>query len=374
MFFISQLPAFSKPKPDAELLNARLPKALERQGEWLIKHQKQEGDFVYEMEFGTGKLTDDNNIVRQAGALYALTQYQRASGNKEAINSIEKGISYFKSLTQEVTVGSAINYQNNILSNTNALLVLALVEYIEANDDVSEKHLEYLTNLSDYLVDTQDESGNYIYQTVDGTPVYSDYNNGESLNALIRAYRVTGNEVYLKSAELAADKFIQTYGKQEFNTSFFCWGVAGFYHLLEIKGDEKYWDFMKDYTDKYMVFTGEYYDAYILRQEGVQPNPKAFVYQEGVIHIVAAAKQKDPALYEELKNHTTRVLRYNLGYEINAPYSAFKSQSQELSGAICYTAACETTRVDMIQHSISAMYLYKTLITQNPQNDSTRLP
>ena len=344
-----------------ETTEQKFTASVKRQGAWFVRNQKPEGNFVYEQISATGQETDTNNIVRQAGALYGLGHVYRLSGDPSVLETFEQGLEYFKSLTSTPSAETAaITHEGATFTNTVALVVLGLSEYMDADEHFrTTDNLEYLVRLSNYLVSTQTSEGAYI-NSYDPEPSESDYNNGETMYALMRSYNLTQKEAYLSSAKRMGDYAIEHYGKnKELNKQFFSWSMAGFAYLYKVVPDERYWDYMKLTTDKYYQSLGNMYEGYFHDSKHYAPiQPGSSVFLEGIGHIGWIAKEKDPALYKKLRQHAKRVLENLLAYEINSPYGKYKSDDSRVSGGICSKDTCETTRIDFLQHNLSAMYFY----------------
>lgn len=343
-----------------ETTEQKFTASIKRQGAWFVRNQKPEGDFVYEQISATGEETETNNIVRQAGALYGLGHVYRLSNDPSVSETFEQGLEYFKTLTSTPSADmAAITHEDATYTNTVALVVLGLSEYMDADEKhKTTENLEYLVRLSNYLVSTQTPEGSYINEYV-STPSISDYNNGETMYALMRSYNLTQKEAYLMSVKRMADYAIAHYTKEKFNTQFFSWSMAGFAYLYKASPDERYWEYMRTTADRYYQALGELYEGYLRDSEHYAPIPPgSSVFFEGVDHIGWIAKEKDPALYQKLRQHAKRVLEHLLKYEINSPYGKYKSEDSRVSGAICAKDICETIRIDFLQHNLSAMYFY----------------
>ncbi|MEK7533072.1 MAG: hypothetical protein AAB542_01430 [Patescibacteria group bacterium] len=337
--------------------------SITRQGDWFVRNQTTAGDFVYERYAATGEVKEGNNIVRQAGALYGLAQLYSYTKDPAIAQTLEKGFGYFRTLTATPSAETnAITYNEETQTNTTALLVLALVEYLEADaQHKTTENLEYLVRLSNYLVSTQEASGAYINEYVP-KPVESDYNNGETMYALIRSYNVTQKEPYLISVKRMAAYAIDHYGTQGFNSSFFSWGMAGFAHLYVIDANEAYWEFLKGYADKYMGARGSAYEQYLAHTSEDVITPGASVFLEGVDHIAWIAKDKDIMLHRTLTRHVQNMLNFLLMYELDSPNGKYASGNDLVRGAVCSQVGCETTRIDFLQHNMSASLLYLRLL------------
>jgi hypothetical protein len=347
-----------------ESFEQKIVGSAKRQGDWFVRNQTEAGDFVYERVAATGEIKAGNNIVRQAGVLYGLSQLYGYTKDPKLEQTLEKGFAYFRGLT--ATPSAEVNkivYNDDTQSNTNALLVLGLVEYMEADKKHQTiQNLEYLVRLSNYLVATQIASGSYIN---DYTPkvAESDYNNGETMYALIRSYKLTQKEHYLTSVKRFANYAIQHYGNKSFNSSFFSWGMAGFAHLYTVDPNDRSWEFLQAYTDKYMTSRGNGYEQYLTGNTKTDIPPGSSVFLEGVDHIAWIAKDRDTALFRRLRQHVRKMLGHLIIYEIGSPYGKYTAAGDTVRGAVCSQVACETTRIDFLQHNMSAILLYLRLLT-----------
>ena len=130
--------------------------SITRQGDWFVRNQTTAGDFVYERYAATGEVKEGNNIVRQAGALYGLAQLYSYTKDPAIEQTLEKGFGYFRTLTATQSAEVlAVTHNEETLTNTTALLVLGLAEYLEAdNQNKTTGNMEYLARLSNYLVST----------------------------------------------------------------------------------------------------------------------------------------------------------------------------------------------------------------------------
>ena len=354
--------AFNKKNPEKSSFESNLEKSLELYAEWFLKNQTERGDFNYEMDVQTGEIYDSYNIVRQAGSLYSLAHAYKYFGGEKCKNGLEKGISFFNKYLENVendTETKRVNYDNSIKSNTTALYLLALIEYMETDDSVKSKYIDVSKNLADYILLTQNDKGGFYIHL--GRPEESDYNNGESLYALIRMYKISGDEKYLEGAKKAADYIIAEYSNREFNYSLYSWAMQGLSHLYRVEPDEKYWDFIKSYSNKFLFNYGANAYKYFSEKNGNPPKSNLGVYLEGLNHVAWVSKEKDREYYTALVDFIEMSLKYLMTLQINGPGSDRTSDIELISGGVCYDYNCATQRIDLVHHNLSAIYLYLTL-------------
>ncbi len=327
--------------------------------DWLVKNQTKQGDFNYELDVSTGRVIEGYNIVRQAGGLYSLCQVYQYEGGSKYEDSIEKGIDFFHGLYEDVendVPTIAINHEGVKKSNSVALYLLALVEYMEGSDQAKEEYMQEAKSLANYLLFTQTDEGSFIYLLDTGRE--SDYNNGESFYALIRIYRLSNDERYLIGAQKAAEYIIDRYSNEDFNYSIYAWAMEGFAYLYQIDNSKEYWDFMKMYTQEYFRISGIPVSIYLDTSTGYPPKANLGVYLEGLAHVAWIAKERDYDFYIEIKEFMSESLKYLMSLQIDGPKSDRKTEFDLISGGICYDYECDTQRIDLTHHNLSAIYLY----------------
>jgi len=222
--------------------------AVKLMGQWFVKNQTPQGDFLYELDISTGKPLESYNIVRQAGSLYSLAQLYSYAHDQQVKTAIHQGFAFFEQLSQpQSPQTTAIVYQDTKKSNASALLLLALIEYLETNPEDRDQYFSWTQELAQYLLTTQKENGGFIYKP-EISQEESAYNNGESFYALIKMYHLDPQLEYLEAVNRAADYLLKAYPADNQNYSFYAWGMAGFAHLYRIDPQEKYWEYLKNST------------------------------------------------------------------------------------------------------------------------------
>lgn len=331
-------------------LNNYLKESLELATDWFTRNQTEQGDFIYEINTLTGKPLETYNIVRQAGSLYSLAQSYKFTKNPATAQTLEKGFAFFTNyFVQPNPEQIQVVYKDSKQHNTSSLLLLALIEYMEADKKNKDKYLETAKNLGNFLLTTQKENGGFSYQP--GSSEESSYNNGETFYALIRLYLLTGDSRYLESAQKASQYFEKEY-LQQIDLSFYAWVVAGLAYLYKIEPKQEYWNFMKIYTDKYLDSSNK----------AKAPSGRLGFFLEGVTHNAWIAKEKDKQYFQKLDKYLKTSFYYLLGLQFNGPYSRRKTNFSNLSGAFCYNYYCQKVRIDLVHHNMSAIYLYLTKV------------
>lgn len=346
---------------DQKKLNSDFLEAMLLTTNWFITNQTKEGDFRYELSVDSNQPTSNYNIVRQAGSLYSLAQVYKYNRDPKLQDTLENGFSFFKALTipeKEATAGAVI-FQTKKQTNASALFLLALIEFLETNPSATKDYYPLAQQLANFLVSTQKDSGGFAYQP-DVNQEESDYNNGETFYALTRMYLLSREPSYLNSARKAADHFLKYYTPSLPNMSFYSWGMAGFAYLYSIDPQESYWQFMRLSTDAVLTKQGKT----LLSQSFLKGGWGVFL--EGIAHVAWIAKEKDLSYFHQLKRFYAQALRNLLRLQVNGPFSSYTSDFENIRGGMCYDSLCQTQRIDITHHNLSAIYLYFTFLREKP--------
>ncbi len=96
--FLARAPQASIPKP---LSDDEMRAVINEGTAWLLASQEQNGHFAYEYEPYEGSYLSGDNIVRQAGAHFALGEVHRrhSSPSDELAEGIERAAAYFAAQT-----------------------------------------------------------------------------------------------------------------------------------------------------------------------------------------------------------------------------------------------------------------------------------
>ncbi len=328
-------------------------------GYYTINNQRSGGDVAYIRDVKTGADIGGFQLVREVAIFYTLSQLYSETYDPKVAASIEKGIAFFsKNSLYEGKDKQFVFYQNHRENNATAFLLLAIIQYSEANPAKKAAYLPQARRLANYLVSTQRADGGFMY-TPDKNSEDS-FNNGESMYALIRMYKFDPNPVYLTAAQKAGAYVIKKYTSEKFNISFYTWGMHAFSYLYLTTHDQKYWQFMKDYTTKLFAkenFGGRTVDYFNGKNKNYPPGSLS-VPLEGLSRVAWIAKDKDPKEYGTLKSFIEKSIAYLLTLQVDGPGSSRTSPFEQVRGGMCDTYSCQTERIDTVQHTLSAEYLY----------------
>ncbi|KNC85932.1 hypothetical protein SARC_01879 [Sphaeroforma arctica JP610] len=183
-----------------------MTESIELATNYMINAQTEEGNFIYEVDWKTGELTDDDNDVRQAGAFFGLALAFNDKPTSEVASAWRTARVYWQRHSKESIVGPGrfMKYPTKGKAMPAlACTTLAAMGYIdflrtpESHDDPdwpiykSEldellKFLIYSMNDHTYLVPS------YVKDNGEATINANPYGNGEFLLCIIKATKYLG--------------------------------------------------------------------------------------------------------------------------------------------------------------------------------------
>ncbi len=197
----------SEPRSDysQKLTREDLQTSLELGTQFLLANQKTAGNFNYSYNFVSGQLSEDDNQVRQAGALWGLTLLYSHEPSTTLENAILKGLDFYGN-------SPIPSYPEDEKGSTGslALLCLSLLEYLSvetAPDHAAYEELlkVWLASLMKIQNEDKEFSGSYDYSTGEGSGSSSPYSDGEALLALSKAANIFKSDEYFALANEALD-------------------------------------------------------------------------------------------------------------------------------------------------------------------------
>ncbi len=341
-----------------------LDKSLNLAGNWFTKNQTDRGDFVYQRRVTDGEESDRNDIVRQAYALYSLSLFNRYSQDGRVDGAVKKGILFFKQYAKEGTFTAGektyktykLVYRDNQINSYSALVLLALINYLEKYPDKKNELGPFAEGLAHHLLSTQKPSGGFVYKT--DPDEENDINDGEVFYALARYSSYSKNPLFLEATKKSAEYFVGKYDSNNLNMSFFGWGLQGYFYLYKESPDEKYWRYIRDNSSSYLRSSGAEHLRFYSLNGNIAPPASLPATLEGLNHAGLIAQSKDPEFFKQLKSYIDSSVFYLQQFQINGPLSERKSAYEKLTGGTCLDYYCELERIDATGHYVSALYFY----------------
>lgn len=221
--------------------------------DFMLRGQKPEGNFIYRYNFLTQTEADDDNQVRQAGALWGLALLNAWRPEENSRFAVEKGLRFFFERTRPGPTGSdsaIVAYGDDPSSKTGtvALVALSAIDYLRVLNDGSQKtspefKSEIETRLDGYLRTLQASllenglfAGDINIRTLRPTAPPSPYSDGEALLCLIKSAKYLNRRDLIPLIESVAPRMAKHYTIDQWNVEadsdltkgFFQWSCMAF--------------------------------------------------------------------------------------------------------------------------------------------------
>ena len=231
--------------------------AIEATRVYYLNQQFKEGNFLYAMDLSSGKYFDDDNQVRQAGALWGLSCLNRDRFTENTRRALLAGIDFFERNRKKISSGEMIlNYpgEDVLKTGTVALFCLSLTEFLIGQaeflpPDVCQRYQDLLDQQLAWLQSMEMADGSWAgqfdlpsgYREKVGNPYYD----GEALLAYCRAARLLKRDKLLPRIRTALPLLLEKYtvkcwepgGDSDETKGFYQWGSMSCAEVVEAGWD-----------------------------------------------------------------------------------------------------------------------------------------
>jgi UDP-N-acetylmuramoyl-tripeptide--D-alanyl-D-alanine ligase len=372
--------------------------------QFLVRSQRDAGNFRYEYNWLTQKETEEDNPVRQAGTLWGLTTLHLDDPQTGLLPAIRKGLQYFEKHSKDFSGGRRLMIypgQEPQKLGAVALLALSHIEVLrrpEALESPEEKKtLE--AHLEGYLkaILAARTGKNNFYKFYDGKTgrafgPTSPYYDGECLLALVKAAKYLGHNYLLPDIKVSAQagwkknvrlglkiteaedrdqKKLEMDAKKKDKAmkrmkGYYQWGSMAWYELMGLEDPvfSKYAPRMLRYSEWNVIRapkSGNVNTGYAF--EGLIP---AFVIavKEGDMlreqKFACAIRQGMDVLHSLQVGHS----RARLGERLLGDDDADNSKDERAQGGAQGSRGSPALRIDTTQHQLHALLMAKRLLQQ----------
>jgi UDP-N-acetylmuramoyl-tripeptide--D-alanyl-D-alanine ligase len=230
-----------------------LSEAIEKARIYYLAQQLPAGNFVYGRDVTTNETAEDDNQVRQAGALWGLASLNRDRPTLPTARAVIRGLHFFLGNSRPVRMGPMAPIYpgaGEIKTGTVALVTLALVELWRGEEQYltrigrgmcSNWVTQYLTYLQAMQMDNGSWGRSYYVESGEREAVSSAYYDGEALLAYCRAARYVDHKELIPKIEKIAPMLVKKYTvdawradpDSDLTKGFFQWGCMAFAEYVE---------------------------------------------------------------------------------------------------------------------------------------------
>ncbi len=221
---------------------------------WLKNAQEESGRFKYEYLPFEGTYRADDNIVRQAGALYALGEVARRIDNDElgVRKTMERSIHYFESLARQSDGGGSCiaptKKSVRCQLGATALALIGTISFVESFPDSNDEYQPLIESFVAHLLASQKANGGFRNLYMGGNTKISDeesaFSNGEALLALVRYYRHENDD----AVRVAIDRAFAHLSAEPLDSNLYLWMMASLKDMHALWPKSAYTDYASSFT------------------------------------------------------------------------------------------------------------------------------
>ena len=226
---------------------------------WAVAAQDENGHFGYEYLPFEDRYLRDDNMIRQAGTLFVLSEVYKHKEDKDVVSAkvIEKAISYFENISAkgEPTDGDFWCIKNSERSSTcslgsASLALIGILNYVEAHPEKRVKYEKIIEKYVAYVLSAKFKdagfSGSYRVG-VGFDKKESAFYNGEAMLALVRYYQYQPDE---KVKRVLNETFNYLRAKETFESPLYLWIMAALKDMQKLWPDETYTTYASEFTTR----------------------------------------------------------------------------------------------------------------------------
>ena len=344
--------------------------------EYLTRSVGPDGKFVYIYYPKSDSVPDDYNILRHAGAIYAMLEVYDVTGDRDLLEAAERAIGYLVTMAQPCeaeeleTEVLCIVEDGEVKLGGNALAIIALAKYTELTGN--QEHYPLMVALGNWMRSVQGFDGEFKVHLLDlasgkSSSFRSDYYPGEALLALMRLYTLDSDPAWLDSAEAGAEWLI-TVRDSGLDTSELAhdhWLLYALNELYRQRPQELFSEHAFKISDAIIAAQNrnpQYPDWLGSYNQPPRSTPTA-TRSEGLFSTYLLARDHG---YEDRAAAILEALKLNVAFQLSTQFRPesvmYLKDPQRSMGGFHRSLDNYELRIDYTQHNISALLgLYKIL-------------
>lgn len=345
--------------PPSPLAEETLHRALLEAGNWLLRHQKDDGLFWYVYDPLQDSYDEGNNIVRHAGTAYGLLALYRATGRQAYLDTAMRALE-FLSRTRKRWRGSCfVDWGGFGDLGGAALTLLALCELPDGQR--SESVMQFARGLGRFIVALQDPEGHFHRDPASadsGCPAAPiRFYPGEALLALCRLSLRDEDPRWLLAARKAADRQCRDFDAGESPCH---WQIQGLSLLYRITRKARYLRGCLAQADHFLRLQFQTPSPDLPERSGafdtleIPASTDAAAITEGLgaAELAASAADMDPRPY---RRAILRACRFIASQQYLPENCFFLPRPDRARGGFRRNLLTLSTRIDFNQHAIVAL-------------------
>ncbi len=328
----------------------------------LLKVQRSDGLLNYQYDFIKGRWRNQNNIIRQTGAGFALAEYFKATRNDEVKGGLIRALKAYESLSIAFGPGLVVAAGGQLSLAKTGATALALLTELFCFEATRDPQFDGLRQGWFRALQALHLKGRGFMK---GPRNFEDssYYNGEVWLALAHYARLFGTDG--KAQEILEDvdaSFIERY-TEEPHIGFYHWGTMAAVVRFESTGAKRYLDFIRGQTTAFLDRL----------RPAVKPQSNACYSVEGLsaaATVIGRQSHGDSSLRKRLLQRIEAEIRKSLSFQIMPGQSRlefggsrvlYSDDLKNFVGAFVDGLFRPRARIDSTQHCLSALLKFVAL-------------
>ncbi len=350
--------------PPEQVNRANLDAAVDTLAEYMRYRQKPDGSFSYQYEPALNVYSEDDNVVRQAGAAVAMCVHARVSGLTPSREAADRALAFFlddmSGVPEDTDAAFVPTPDGSNKLGVTALIALALAEHPDAEKEPLSTIRHKLVNGMLWL---QRPSGMFLTAFPPARSIAAqDYFPGEALLALARHYRFEPT-TRVNDAFVAAIDFYREYFRDKRSPAFVPWQVQAFSAMAPMSKRDDYAAFVFEMTDwlaaqQITPHDCEWPDMWggIASYTPGRAGVSTATYLEGFADALELARQvgdtERAKRYEEV---VRAAARFVMQLQVRPEETYFMRSRIDAVGGIRTSPSLDLLRIDHCQHALIAL-------------------
>jgi hypothetical protein len=341
-----------------------------------------DGKFVYEVDINTGKQSSSYNIVRHAGAMYALAMLNRSTPDREAVDGMVRAATFMHRnyIGPGVRPGQLVIWSEPTAHRSDAELGatgLGLVALTEVRKVVPKSvPLGELQALGRFALFLQKEDGSFVqrYRLETGPlePFQSPYYPGEAALGFIALYEADHSREWLTAAGRALS-YLSKNLPESLDDQLDQWALIAIAKLIPYCDHESCPGASRKELTQYAIRVCNWIVHEQLRNpasplDGAFDPPGETTPAAARVEGLLAAMEFLPS--DELRAKVEAVSSRGIAFLLRAQITSGQFAGG-MPGAIRTSAPNSAEiRIDYVQHALSSWLRYQQLISRSPSKGS----
>jgi hypothetical protein len=350
------------PASEIVLSKARLTAAALAGGEYMLRMQQADGSFLYYYDPASDTVIKSQyNVVRHAGAAYALFQLYEATRDPRYLDAARKAMVFLRTRFHPLPAENAIyvlDFDNKAKLGANGLALVAMVKQLQL--DPGSASLDEARQLANMIIALQRKGGSFqSYHLLQVGEMANDslYYPGEAMLGLVTLYNITHDQRLLDVARAGADYLIFSQDRmRELPPD--AWLMQALEVLNKIGHDQRYINHAIAIAETMITYLYTESDppgyAGAVRPGIPRSTPSASRAEGMLAAYRMALEARDPRA-ADLNKALQASARFQLQQQFPCAGQSKFPNPQRAAGGFRESLDVERVRIDFVQHNVSSL-------------------